>query len=100
MIVETLFMLASGVFYPLESIIVNVTYMISLVVTYLILDLRVHLIMDMFEYFIVFGFNISETIRSYKFEADSYCEALVSNKTSIQYINFVSRLLPKHVRQI
>lgn len=90
-------MVSSGIFYPLESIVINVVYYLMILINYLIIERSMNSIYDLYELGMFFAFNVLEILANYKFETSSFCSILAANKTSIQYIEFVSRLLPKHV---
>jgi hypothetical protein len=98
--VQTIFFLASGLFYPLESLFINFGFFFAVFITQMVFNRSLLVVYDIFELFIFIAFNIAETYAHHKFEFESFHNIMAANKMSIQYTQFVNRLLPKHVSRV
>lgn len=95
--VQTIYFTSSGLFFPIENLVVNVIYFVSVAAHQAIYINDLPVLLDIFELFVFCAFNVVECWIHYKFELRCFYSMSVSNKTSIQYIKFVNRLLPTHV---
>jgi hypothetical protein len=96
-LVQTIYFTACGLFTPTEVSIVNLVYFISIAIHQAYFIQSVHVITNISQLLIFCGFNIAEAFFHYRFEMQCFYQMAESNKTSIQYIKFVNRLLPTHV---
>ena len=96
-LLESLFLFSCGVFYLLDTIVINSLLYIALFVNVLLIEQSWATGFGLLEAFVFMFFNIYETLNHSKFESKSFYSKIVANKLSIQYIKFVNRLLPKHV---
>lgn len=92
-----MFMEACGLFYTRETLAVNSILMIFSISCYIWFDRKMEHINQVIECCFFLIFSVFETIVHYKFESQCFYSMMVANKTGIQYIKFVNRLLPKHV---
>jgi class 3 adenylate cyclase len=97
--IESIFFLSSGLFYPVESLAINIFYFILILILQLIVNRTPLAAYELFELLLYLIFNITETFSHYKFEYESFISVMNANKKSIQYIKFVNRLLPRHIQQ-
>ena len=98
--IENIFLAKTGLFSVLENAIMNVTTFCILVVSLMIASPSMLEGLGLIELFIFLAFNVFESSSSESYEHESFYSKIVANKLSIQYINFVNRLLPKHVPSV
>lgn len=96
---ETIFFMACGLYYPVESLIVNLIYLLIIVVNLLILFPIKTWVPEAVEICFFVAFNYFDTVGSHKYQYESFCKVMAASKMSIQYVKFVNRLLPKHIQQ-
>jgi hypothetical protein len=99
-LIQTLFFTACGLFTPPEALIVNLVYFISIAVHETYFMRSVEVLLNIFQLLVFCMFNIAETYYHYSFEKRCFYHMAEANKTSIQYVKFVNRLLPTHVRMV
>jgi hypothetical protein len=95
--IQTIYITSCGLFFPLETLVVNAIFFISVSVHQAVYMRSTAAIIEIFELFVFCGFNVVEATLYSTYEKKSFYSMSVSNKTSIQYIKFVNRLLPTHV---
>lgn len=95
--VQTIYLTTSGLFFPVETLVINCVYFISVAIHQAVYMKSKAAIVEIFEFFVFCLFNVFETKLFSDYELKSFYSMNVSNKTSIQYIKFVNRLLPTHV---
>lgn len=96
-LVQTLYFTACGLFTPHEALIVNTIYFLTIAAHEMYFMRSTEVLLNIFELLIFCMFNIAETYHHYLFEKRCFYQMAEANKTSIQYIKFVNRLLPTHV---
>lgn len=96
---ETIFFMACGLYYPVETLVVNVIYLLIILINLLILFPASNSIPEIVEIAFFLAFNYFDTVGSHKYQYQSFCKVMAASKMSIQYVKFVNRLLPKHIQQ-
>lgn len=84
-------------FTPLEGLAMNLFYFFAISLHQIAYMRSVVVLQTIFDMLVFCAFNIIESYLHYQFELRSFYSMTTANKTSIQYIKFVNRLLPTHV---
>lgn len=95
--IQTLYFTACGLFSPLESLIINLVYFCAIAANEAYYMGSLEVLYNIFQLMVFCLFNVIETYHHYGFEKRCFYRMAEANKTSIQYIKFVNRLLPTHV---
>ena len=66
--IESLALVSSGLFYPLESIIINCVYFVAVVANALIYSRDSQMMHDIYQMLVFVLFNVAETASNYQFE--------------------------------
>ena len=97
-LLETMFLVSCRLFYILDTLVINIIYVIIISSNVLILDTSWESGYSILQFIIFIIFNVVESYHHYKYETESFYNMISANKLSKQYIKFVNRLLPKHVQ--
>lgn len=99
-LVQTLYFTSCGLFTPVEALTVNIIFFASIATHEAYFMQSYEVLFNIFQLLVYCFFNIAETYSHYNFEKRSFYHMAEANKTSIQYIKFVNRLLPTHVAEV
>jgi hypothetical protein len=98
-VIEGIFLLSSGLFQPLESILANAVYFVVIVVDYAFFQRESEHLLDVFVLLMYFTHNIWDEFTRRRLVFKCYYNLMVTKRRSIEYMEFVDRLLPKHVQR-
>ena len=66
--IESLALVSSGLFYPLESIIINCVYLVAVVANASLYSRDSQMMHDIYQMLVFVLFNVAETASNYQFE--------------------------------
>jgi hypothetical protein len=94
---ECLYVSVSGLYSGHEHLAFSVAVFLLLSVNLVVVEPSAAVCLQIVEALFFLCMNVFECYGHGKYELQSFQSKIVANKLSIQYINYVNRLLPKHV---